>query len=99
VQTLAGLARFVVVDLSGPSVPQELYTTVLHLKIPFVPILDRGRHPHSMFRDLLEYEWVLKPIVEFDLAADLVRELRVRIVGPAEIRVEARRTQLKELYG
>jgi hypothetical protein len=52
-----------------------------------------------MFRDLLEYEWVLKPIVEFDLAADLVRELRVRIVGPAEIRVEARRTQLKELYG
>src|SRR5262249_4256957 len=32
VRTLAGLARFVVADLSGPSVPQELYATVPHLK-------------------------------------------------------------------
>ena len=30
IRTLAGLARFVVVDLSGPSVPQELYATVPH---------------------------------------------------------------------
>ena len=32
VRTLAGLARFVVVDLSGPSAPQELYATVPHQK-------------------------------------------------------------------
>lgn len=98
VQTLAGLARFVVVDLSGPSVPQELYSTIPHLKIAFVPILERGRHPHSTFPDLLEYEWVLKPIFEFDVAADLLRELRGRIVDPAERWVEARRAKLKELY-
>jgi hypothetical protein len=39
VKTLAGLSRFIVADLSGPSVPQELYATVPHFKIPFVPIL------------------------------------------------------------
>ena len=39
VKTLAGLARFVIADLSGPSVPQELYATVPHFKIPFVPII------------------------------------------------------------
>jgi uncharacterized protein YjbI with pentapeptide repeats len=66
VRTLAGLARFVVVDLSGPSVPQELYATVPHTKIPFVPILEKGKHPYSMFVGLLEYEWVLSPIVEFE---------------------------------
>jgi len=30
VKTLVGLSRFVIVDLSGPSVPQELYATVPH---------------------------------------------------------------------
>src|SRR5262249_45179936 len=34
IRTLAGLARFVVVDLSGPSVPNELQATVPHLAIP-----------------------------------------------------------------
>src|SRR5437588_6794510 len=35
--TLVGLSRFVIVDLSGPSVPHELYATVPHFSIPFVP--------------------------------------------------------------
>ncbi|HEU5374092.1 MAG TPA: pentapeptide repeat-containing protein, partial [Ktedonobacteraceae bacterium] len=39
VKTLAGLARFIIVDLSGPSVPQELSHTIPFLDIPFVPIL------------------------------------------------------------
>jgi hypothetical protein len=38
VKILVGLSRFVIVDLSGPSVPQELYATIPHFKIPFVPI-------------------------------------------------------------
>src|SRR5262249_22084235 len=33
VKTLVGLSRFVIVDMSGPSVPQELYATVPHFKI------------------------------------------------------------------
>jgi uncharacterized protein YjbI with pentapeptide repeats len=42
IKTLAGLSRFVIADLSGPSVPQELYATVPHFKIPFVPIIEKG---------------------------------------------------------
>jgi hypothetical protein len=54
VKTLVGLSRFVIVDLSGPSVPQELYSTVPHFKIPFVPILEDGRGKYSMADDILE---------------------------------------------
>lgn len=99
VRTLAGLARFVVVDLSGPSVPQELYATVPHLKIPFVPILEKGRQPYSMFTDLLEYDWVLKPVMEFSSTEDLLNQLQSKVIQPAEKRVLARQAQLRELFG
>jgi hypothetical protein len=45
---------------------------VPHFKLPFVPILERGRRAHSMFVDLLEYPWVLKPIVEFSTTEELL---------------------------
>ena len=48
VKTLAGLSRFIIADLSGPSVPQELYATVPHFKIPFVLILEAGRKQFAM---------------------------------------------------
>lgn len=54
VKTLAGLARFIIADLSGPSVPQELYATVPHFKIPFVPILETSRKLYAMAIDILE---------------------------------------------
>src|SRR5262249_27447441 len=95
VRTLAGLARFVVADLSGPSVPQELYATVPHLKIPFVPILEEGKRPYAMFADLLEYPWVLNPIVEFDSIPQLIQKLPDEIVSPAEMRIETRQAKLK----
>jgi len=99
IRTLAGLARFVVVDLSGPSVPQELYATVPHLKIPFVPILEKGRQQYSMFADLLEYDWMLKPVVEFESAADLLLTLPDKIISPAEKCVETRQAKLREIFG
>ena len=99
VQLLAGLARFVVMDLSGSSVPQELQATVPQLKIPFVPILEKGGQRYSLFADLLENDWVLKPVVEFESPADLLRALQDRIVSPAEKRVEERKATLREIYG
>jgi uncharacterized protein YjbI with pentapeptide repeats len=99
VQTLAGLARFVIVDLSGPSVPQELYATVPHLKIPFVPILEKGKHTYEMFADLLEYDWVMKPVVEFDSISDLTQKLHEEIISPAEKRIEARQVRLRKIFG
>jgi hypothetical protein len=99
IKTLVGLSRFVVVDLSGPSVPQELYSTVPHFKIPFVPILERGRHHWSMFKDILEYDWVLKPIVQFENQEALQRMLDDTIVKPAEACVARRQRLLQEIFG
>jgi hypothetical protein len=80
-------------------VPHELYAIVPHLKIPFVPILEKGRQPYSMFVDLLEYEWMLNPILEFDSTSALVQDLQAKIVSRAEKRIETRQAKLKELFG
>ena len=85
VKTLAGLARFVVVELSGPSVPQELQATVPDFEIPFVPILKKGEKPYYTFRDFKKFKWVL-PLVKFEAADDLLRQLPDKIVTPAEDR-------------
>jgi uncharacterized protein YjbI with pentapeptide repeats len=99
IKTLAGLSRFVIVDLSGPSVPQELYATVPHFKIPFVPIMEHGKRPYAMFADILEYDWVLKPIIEFDTRDSLINSLPSRIVYPAEEKHKKRQELLRELFG
>ena len=52
-----------------------------------------------MFVDLLEYDWVLKPILEFDSTSALIQELQDKIVSPAEKRIETRQAKLKELFG
>ena len=98
VKTLVGLSKFVIVDLSGPSVPQELYSTVPHFKIPFVPIIEEGRKIYAMFSDLLEYPWVLKPIVEFKNKQQLVELLSSKIIEPAEEKFKERQILLDRLF-
>ncbi len=98
IKTLIGLSRFVIVDLSGPSVPQELYATVPHFDIPFIPILQEGRKEYSMFRDLLKYPWVVQPIVEFANKEHLMELLPSRIIVPAEERSKERQEELKHLF-
>ena len=98
VQTLAGLARFVVVDLSGPSVPNELRATVPNFDIPFIPILEKGRQKYAMFKDLFKYPWMLKQ-VEFDSTSALIQELQDKIISPAEKRIETRQAKLKDILG
>lgn len=97
VNTLVGLSRFVVVDLSGPSVPQELYATVPHFKIPFVPIIEKSRKPYSMHVDLFEYPWFLK-IVEFSNIDQLMELVPSKIVEPAEIMCKERQINLDRLF-
>ena len=98
VKTLVGLSRFVIVDLSGPSVPQELYASVPFFDIPFVPIIESGRATYSMFRDLLKYSWVLKPPVEFVSQEHLLEILPSKIVAAAEERHKERQILLEELF-
>jgi hypothetical protein len=97
VKTLIGLVRFVIVDLSGPSVPQELYATVPHFDIPFVTILEAGRKAHSMFRDLLKYPWVFQPVTFTD-KEQLMELLPSRIIEPAEKKCQERQTLLNQLF-
>ncbi len=98
VKTLVGLSRFVIVDLSGPSVPQELYATVPHFKIPFVPIIEESRRQYSMADDLLEFPWVVDPPLRFMDVEHLIRALPKEIIAPAENWVKDRQARLAARY-
>ncbi len=96
VKMLAGLSRFVIVDLSGPSVPQELYATIPFYDIPFVPIIETGRTVYAMFRDFYKYPWVLRPVVEYTSPAHLLEILAEKVVTPAEERHKAKQAETGE---
>lgn len=98
VKTLVGLSRFVIVDVSGPSVPQELYATVPHFDLPFVPILERGRKGYSMLPDLYKYPWFLRPVVQFSDLRDLAGLIPSKIVPRAEKRYKIRQKLLREIF-
>jgi uncharacterized protein YjbI with pentapeptide repeats len=96
IMTLAGLSRFVIADLSGPSVPNELCSTIPHFKIPFVPIIEQGERVYSLFRDLLRYPWVLSP-VEFTSKEQLLELLPTRVIEPAEEKFKEVQALLQQL--
>jgi uncharacterized protein YjbI with pentapeptide repeats len=98
IKTLAGLSRFIIADLSGPSVPQELYATVPHFKVPFVPILELGRKQFAMSVDLFEYPWVL-PLVRYSTTEQLIEVLPSKIIEPAEKKHRERQVLLEQLFG
>lgn len=98
VKTLVGLSRFVIVDLSGPSVAQELYATVPHFKIPFIPIIEKGRKAYAMHKDILEYPWVLNPPVEFADKEELIELVHSKIVVPAEEKTKERQQLLEQFF-
>jgi hypothetical protein len=61
--TLAGMARFVIADISDPaSIVQELMAITSSVVVPIVPILQAGSTPFGMFQDLARYPRVLEPI-------------------------------------
>jgi hypothetical protein len=55
--------------------------------IPFVPILERGEEPFSMFRDLWikHRQWVLDPI-RYPSVDRLIEVLDTKIIKPAQAR-------------
>ena len=97
VRTLASLARFVIVDLSGPSVPQEITATVDLYEIPFFPILEQKRKDWSMFQDFLIKERVLKP-VRFTDQDHLFELLAKKVIPRAEKLIEKRQKRLDEIF-
>jgi hypothetical protein len=72
--TLAGLARFIIADITDPkSVPQELVKTVESLpSVPVQPLLHAGYEPWEMYDHVERYPWVL-PLVKYENQRSLLR--------------------------
>jgi hypothetical protein len=99
VRLLASLSKFVIVDITNPrSAPLELQANVPDTMVPFVPILQQGEEPFSMFVDLQnKYDWVLQPVVGYPSVDRLIEVLEDKVVRPAEAKFNellARRTKL-----
>jgi hypothetical protein len=85
IKILAGMSLFVIADISYPrSSPLELQATVPDYMVPFVPIIQEGEEPFSMFRDLhIKYKkWVLAPL-KYDSLDNLICVLDEAIINPA----------------
>jgi Autotransporter beta-domain len=82
---LADLSHFVIVDNTNPrSTPLEPQATVLDYLVPFVPILEKGQAPFSIFVDLKnKYDWVLDPVIVYLSVDRLIEVLEGKIIGPA----------------
>jgi hypothetical protein len=98
--TLAGLSCFIIADITNPkSSPLELQATVPNYMIPFVPIIQEGEQPFSMFRDLKgKYDWILD-ILEYDTPTNLIKGLERAVVTPAlAMREELLSKKLEQLH-
>jgi Pentapeptide repeats (8 copies) len=80
IKILASLSLFVIVDLTNPkAAPLELQATVPDYQIPFVPIIQEGEKPFSMFNDLKKYDWVLQPILTYP-SSEKLREAFKKVI-------------------
>jgi uncharacterized protein YjbI with pentapeptide repeats len=98
VMTLAGMSRFIVADITAPkSVPLELQATVPNYMVPFVPLLQEGELPFSMFADLWKKyrDWVLEPLT-YESVDQLIRVFKKAVVDPANERLELLRIRKAE---
>jgi len=81
IKILAGLSLFVIVDITKPkSAPQELTASVPDYQIPFVPIIEEGEEPYSMFGDFMKYDWVRQQVLKYRTKEELSENLRTCIL-------------------
>ncbi|MDT5268282.1 MAG: hypothetical protein QOH49_468 [Acidobacteriota bacterium] len=84
VSTLAHMARFVIADITdAKSIPQELQRIVPHLpSLPVQPLILSSQYEYGMFKDFLDYPWVLAPY-RYDSIKRLLPALSERVIVPA----------------
>ena len=85
VMTLAGLSKFIIADISEPkSSPVESHAIIPNFMVPFVPIIQAGEKPFSMFVDLQnKHDWVL-PTVSYKNKNDLIGNFNEGVLKKAE---------------
>jgi uncharacterized protein YjbI with pentapeptide repeats len=89
VSLLARMARFIIADLTDPSsIPKELEAIVPHLAVPVQSLIQEPARPFAMFKDLLKYEWMLKPY-RYESLDRLLASLADEVIAPAEAKVKA----------
>lgn len=84
ISTLAQLARFVIADITdAKSIPQELQRIVPdNPSLPVQPIILSSQYAYAMFKDFLDYPWVLVPHRYESLEALLI-SLEDQVIAPA----------------
>jgi hypothetical protein len=88
VKILAGMSRFIIADITSPkSSPLELQATVPDYKVPFVPIIQDGEEPFSMFANLQDYPWMLD-LLEYEDGDQLIAVFENAIIQPALIKAD-----------
>jgi hypothetical protein len=88
IHTLAGMARFVIADLTGArSIAQELSVIVPTLpSVPIQPILLAGASEYAIFDHWRRFPWVL-PEYRYECTEDLLVALTDHVISPAEVKV------------
>ncbi|MBX3084618.1 MAG: pentapeptide repeat-containing protein [Anaerolineae bacterium] len=84
VKILAGMCLFIIADVTAPkSTPMELQATVPDYMVPFVPIIQKGEQPFSMFQSLQgKYHWVMD-VLAYETTEQLIEYLPSKIIKPA----------------
>jgi uncharacterized protein YjbI with pentapeptide repeats len=103
VMLLAGMARFVIADITDPSsVAMELDSIVTGVRVPVLPIIQSGSEPFAMLEDLEDWGTIL-PVYYYtgcdsllnDLSAHLLPEIEGKREGLLEkMHSRRRRNQL-----
>lgn len=96
VKILAGMCRFIIADITNPkSSPLELQATVPDYKVPFVPIIQEGEEPFSMFANLQNYPWMFD-VLQYKDCEQLLAVIDKAIIQPALIRADELNVQKAE---
>jgi hypothetical protein len=84
VKILADMSRFIIADITNPkSSPLELQAAVPDYMVPFVPIIQDGEEPFSMFANLQnKYDWVMD-VLEYKDHKQLIAVVEKAIIRPA----------------
>ncbi len=88
VRILAGMSRFIIADITSPKCsPLELQATVPDYKVPFVPIIQEGEEPFSMFANLQNYPWMFD-VLQYKDSDQLIAVIDKAIIQPALIKAD-----------